>query len=78
MTDEQKKKLAACVKAKGATLCVCRHLRSPLSVRRFGAQWCGYTRKQLELFGAAQSELAYVECSEKSPENEALCNEKGA
>jgi len=60
---EPAKKVAACAKSRGAVL--------------YGAHWCGYTRRQLELFGESRGEINYVECSDKNPTEHAACVERG-
>lgn len=32
------------------------------NVKLYGAEWCYYTRTQLEMFGPAASKVPYVEC----------------
>lgn len=38
--------------------------------RFYGAHWCGFCKKQKDLFGAAAIELPYVECSEAGSKNQ--------
>ncbi len=52
-------KFAQCLTDNGATM--------------YGAEWCGYCKKQKQMFGDSFQHINYVEC----PQNEELCSEKG-
>lgn len=57
--DIDQKKLAKCLADKGAVI--------------YGADWCGYTQKQKQLFGSAIKEITYINCEINQEE----CSAKG-
>jgi len=58
-TESREATLAKCLTAKGAEL--------------YGADWCPYTRQQIDVFRDGFRYLRYIECTE----NAALCRKKG-
>lgn len=57
---------SALAKAAPAVTALATHL-SEIDAKMFGAYWCPYCQKQKEMFGAAVSQIDYVECD---PEGE--------
>ncbi len=61
-SDEQLEALAKCLSEKGAKF--------------YGASWCGWCKREKEIFGKAAEYLPYVECvDEKTQEMTAQCQE---
>lgn len=47
-------------------------------IKFYGANWCGWCKRQRELFGEAESALPYIECiDEETEEMTAECQERG-
>lgn len=63
-SKEQLESLAKCLKEKGAKF--------------YGAYWCGWCKKQKEIFGEAAQYLPYIECvDEKTQQITSQCQEAG-
>jgi hypothetical protein len=61
-SEEQLETLAKCLKEKGAKF--------------YGASWCGWCKKQKEIFGQAAQYLPYIECvDEKTQQMTSQCQE---
>ena len=56
--DRDIDRFAKCITTSGATF--------------YGAHWCGYCRKQKQMFGASASRLPYVECYAPGSRNNKL------